>query len=176
MRRALPLAAALALGAGLAGCGFHLAGTRPLPPPLATVHIDMVQPYRSSEPPLETALRGILQRRGARVRGDAAGATVVRLSELREQRNVLSIGTDGKALEFQLLTSVRYEVLAEGQPLMPPDVLSVSREFSFNAQQVLAKEAEEARLREFIQNELAELLVLRIELVLANAGAGAGAP
>lgn len=161
----------------LSACGFHLAGSRPLPVPLKSVYIDVVSPYTVSEPPLETALRGLLQRRGAKVVGAPGdAATVVRLSELNEGRQVLSLGTDGKALEFQLITSVRYEVVSGAVELVPPDVLRVTRDYSFNAQQVLAKEAEEERLREYIQGELAELLMLRIEAVLAHSATTGNAP
>jgi LPS-assembly lipoprotein len=46
----------------------------------------------------------------------------------------------------------------------------VSRDYFFNAQQVLAKEAEESRLRDYIQNDLAELILLRLEAVLPATG------
>lgn len=151
----------------LAGCGFHLVGSRPLPEGLKSVYIDVIAPYRVSEPPLETALRGLLLRRGGQVQGKIeAGTTLIRLSDLNESRTVLSLGPDGKALEYQLTVSVNYQVSRGTQMLLPPDQLSLSRDYSFNAQQVLAKEAEEARLREFIQNQLAELLLLRLEAVL----------
>ena len=42
------------LAALTAACGFHAAGTRPLPEPLRRVRIDLVAPYRVSEPPVET--------------------------------------------------------------------------------------------------------------------------
>lgn len=164
----------LMLVAGLvAGCGFRLAGTRPLPEALRSVHVDLVAPYRVSEPPIETALRSLLERRGAEVQSQPGRARVlIRLSDLKETREVLSIGADGKALEFQLITQVNYQVSENGRALLPPSTLSVSRDFSFNAQQVLAKEAEEARLRAFIQGELAELLMLRLEAAIAAAAAG----
>lgn len=153
----------------LAGCGFHLAGSRPLPQPLQSTYIEVVVPYRVSEPPLEVSLRTLLQRRGGHVKSSAASAaTVIRLSNLKESRLVLSIGTDGKVLEFQLVTTVTYQVNSGGKVLMPPDTLSLSRSYSFNAEQVLAKDAEEARLREYIQRELAELLLLRMEAVLSH--------
>lgn len=156
----------------LAACGFHLAGSRPLPAPLKSVYIQLAASYVVSEQPVETALRALLQRRGARVEGSAQAArTVIRLSDLHEGRQVLSLGSDGKALEYELITRLRYEVTSNGRPLLAPGVLQVTREYSFNAQQVLAKEAEEERLRAFIQSELAELLMLRIE-----ASAGAMAP
>jgi LPS-assembly lipoprotein len=160
----------LALLPLFAACGFHLAGTRPLPEPLLHVYIDVIAPYRVVQPPLETALRAILQRRGAEVRGEtAAGTTVIRLSELEEAREVLSVGIDGKALEFRLVTSVN----RDGALLAGPDALRLTRDYSFQPEQVLAKEAEEARLREFIQTEIAELMLLRLEAQLAAAAATA---
>ncbi len=169
---AIRLLAFLTLALGLQACGFHLAGTRPLPEPLQKVYIDVIAPYRVVQPPLETALRAILQRRGAEVRGEAgAGTTVIRLSDLNETREVLSVGTDGKALEFRLVTSVNYQAFRDGALLAGPDSLRLTRDYSFQPEQVLAKEAEEARLREYIQTEIAELMLLRLEAQL-----GAGRP
>jgi LPS-assembly lipoprotein len=162
---------------GLAACGFHLAGTRPMPETLKLVHIDMVAPYRVSEPAVETMLRTLLTRRGSTVVDKPKeGATQIRLSELEEIRQVLSVGADGKALEFQLITRVTCEVRKGDQVLMPPDRMMLTRDYSFNAQQVLAKESEEERLREFLQNELAELLLLRIEAAAGRAVAPAPPP
>lgn len=163
---------ALTLALVLSACGFHFAGSRPLPAELATVFIDVITPYSVAEPPLESALRGMLQRRGARITGTVTvGTTVVRLSELSESRQVLSLGPDGKALEYRLVTSVNYAIFRDAQPLLAPGSLRVMRDYSYNAEQVLAKEAEEERLREFIQAELAELLMLRVEASLGAARA-----
>lgn len=150
-------------------CGFRLAGSRPLPAGLQSVYIETQLPYTVDEPPLEIALRSRLRRRGADVTGSAGAAeTVLRLSQLQEAREVLSVGPDGKALEFKLTTRVTYLLLQDGKALVPPYTQTVTRDYSFNAQQVLAKEAEEARLRRFIQDELAELVLLRLETLLAN--------
>jgi len=173
LRALLPLL----LAAILAGCGFRLVGERDLPQLLEQVHIDLIAPYRVSEPPLETSLRALLARRGAKVsdrRG--AGITEIRLSNLSTVRETLSIGIDGKALEFALVTGVDYEVRRDGEVLVAPDHLEVVRDFSFNAQQVLAKEAEEERLRRYIQTEMAELILLRLEARLSAATAVPAAP
>lgn len=85
----------------LSACGFRLMGDRPLPELLDVVFIDVEAPYRVREPPVETHLRALLQRRGASIRtrsGD--GVTAVRIQELNTVREVLSVGPDGKALEF----------------------------------------------------------------------------
>ena len=161
----------------LAGCGFHWAGSRPLPSQLSWVYIDVVTPYQVEKPPLEAALRTRLLRRGGVVSGSVAAArTVLRISDLTETRDVLSVDTFGKAVEYKLTTRMKYELLEDGQPVVPGDVMRVSRDYSFNAQQVLAKEAEEARLQSFMQDELAELLLLRLEaLINSQAAAPAGA-
>jgi LPS-assembly lipoprotein len=161
------LAALVALS--LSACGFHLAGTRPLPQPLQSVYIEVIAPYRVLQPPLETALRSGLQRRGADVRSSPNdGTTLIRLSELKETREVLSVGIDGKALEYRLVTSVHYEIIGGGKALIEPGDLRLTRDYSFQPEQVLAKEAEEVRLREFIQAEMAQLILLRLEAQLGR--------
>ncbi|MDP9139830.1 MAG: LPS assembly lipoprotein LptE [Pseudomonadota bacterium] len=167
--RSLALIATLLPALFVGACGFHLAGTRPLPSALQLVYIDVVAPYRVVQPPVESALRAILQRRGAEVRGDrGAGITDIRLTQLNESREVLSVGINGKAIEFRLVTSVQYQIFRDGKSLVEPGALRVTRDYSFQPEQVLAKEAEEARLRDFIQTEMAELMLLRLEAQLGQ--------
>ena len=165
MKRSL---VALLLGMTLTACGFHFAGSRPLPPALTSVYIDVVTPYSVSKPPIEAALRSRLLRRGARLPNSLGAArTILRITELTESREVLSVDPFGKAVEFKLTSRLRYEVSETGREPLTPDTLLVSRDYSFNAQEVLAKEAEEQRLQAFMQDELAELLLLRLEALLA---------
>lgn len=164
MRIALLLFAALA-----SGCGFHFAGSRPLPDPLTSVYIDLLTPYRVSKPELESALRARLLRRGGEVTGSLGSAkSVLRLSDLTETRQVLSVDPFGKAVEYQLTVKVTFVLHGDGEVLVGPDEMQVSRDYSFNARQVLAKEAEEARLQAYIQDELAEVLLLKLETLLSR--------
>lgn len=165
----------LALAA--AGCGFHLQGQRELPAALRSVFLDTVMPYRVSDPPVEAALRTRLRRRGAVVAGSVAAAdTVLQLTDLNERRRVLSIGPDGKAIEFELVTEIKYALRRDGAYLVAPDIAQVRRDLSFNTEQILAKEAEERRLQEFMQDELAELILLRLEAALTLAPPAAAMP
>lgn len=151
----------------LSACGFHLAGSSPLSAELKKVYLDTTIPYSVTEPPIETQLRAILQRRGAKVADESsAQITTIRLSDLHESREVLSLGTDGKAVEYRLVTRVHYEVFRGAATLATPGDLVATRDYSFEPTQVLAKEVEEQRLREFIQSQLAELLMLRIDAAL----------
>jgi len=158
----------LLLASALTACGFRLVGSGNWPMALDKVYVDMPLGYRVSEPPIETALRSKLVRRGAKIvtRPDRATAQI-RLSNLDERRETLSIGADGKALEYRLVIGVRYELLQNGKTVLAPDTISVSRDYSFQLDQILQKELEEEQLRDYIQNELAELVLLRITTGLA---------
>ena len=103
-----------------------------------------------------------------RSRSPASARTVLRLADLRERREVLSVGLDGKALEFKLTTTVTFSLYDGEELLIPPQQQVISRDYSFRAEEVLAKEAEEARLQRFIQAELAERILLRVETQLAG--------
>ena len=173
MNRLRLLVAAVACLA-LSGCGFHPVGSRPMPKALKSVHVELVDPYRVTAPPVEEALKARIVRGGGEVVSKADDAeTTLRLTDLREAQEVLSIGTDGRAIEYRLVTRVTFEmrrvVAGKAQVLIAPESQTVSRDYSFSAQQILAKEAEEARLRRYLQDELAERVLLRVEARLAGA-------
>lgn len=153
----------------LAGCGFHLAGREPLPPALHKLRIELVAPYAVSEPPLETALRSRLRQRGAQVvESSGDDVAVLQLSQLGETREMLSISADGKALEFLLTTRVSYQLRLGQQVLLAPTELYVTRDYSFDQEQILAKEAEEIRLRQYMQTELADRMLQQLIARLAQ--------
>ena len=159
----------LLLAGALGGCGFHLAGDRPVPPALSSVYIDLVQPYRVGTPPLETALQSRIASRGGVIKSHIGDAkAVLRLSDLSETRETLSVGPDGKANEYRLVTQVTYELHSGEQELIPPEAQGISRSYSFSVDEILGKEAEEARLRNYMQDELAALILLRIDAALAH--------
>lgn len=153
----------------LAGCGFHLAGERQVPPALSLVYIDLVQPYGVGTPPIEVALQSRIAARGGLVKSHIGDAkAVLRLSNLSETRETLSIGANGLANEYRLVTQVTFELHSGERELVPPQPQGVSRTYSFSVDEVLGKEAEEARLRNYMQDELAQLILLRIDAALAK--------
>ncbi|WP_029919221.1 LPS assembly lipoprotein LptE [Nevskia soli] len=159
----------LLLAGALAGCGFHLAGDRPVPPALSSVYIDLVQPYRVGTPPLETSLQSRITARGGVVKSHIGDAkAVLRLSDLSETRETLSVGADGEANEYRLVTQVTYELHSGDQELIAPEAQGISRSYSFSVNEILGKEAEEVRLRSYMQDELAALILLRIDATLAR--------
>lgn len=157
--------AALGLLIGLlTACGFQLQGSRDLPVPLQRVFIESDAAYSVEEPPVAVALGARLRRQGASVTGDRGRAnSVLVIREVEERSEVLSIDRQGRAIEFDIIVSATYLLrAADGRVLVAPETLTSRRALSFPSEQILPKEAEEARLKEFLQSELAELILLQL--------------
>lgn len=160
--------AALFTGAVLSACGFQLRGRRALPPALNQVFIQVQSDYGVLEPPIVAALRRSLRARGATVvRKSWQADSALVIESLRDSRRILSVGSDGKAIEYELTTTVRYALRNDNANRIAPQQLSLTRDYLFNSEAVLATEAEERKLRDVMQAELAELMLLRLESTLA---------
>ena len=102
--------------------------------------------------------------RGGDVTGAAATAdSVLTLSNIQQRSEVLSVSTQGRAIEFEIQVEVTFRLADSEGMLVPPQTLSARRALSFPTEQILPKEAEEARLAEFLQDELAERILLQLE-------------
>jgi LPS-assembly lipoprotein len=160
---------AILFAALLTGCGFYLKGNKPLPPELSEVHVDYLGGgYETIQPRLLESLRTQLVRRGARVVSSATAPGHLKLHRLREETRVLSVGPDGKGIEYEIETTVEFDFSVDGKLRVPRDTLVVLREYSFDETRVLAKEAERKQLQREMQEELAALILLRIDAVLRN--------
>ncbi len=143
----------------LAGCGFHLRGAVELPPQMARTYIQG-DPYGA----LERGLRAQLQAAGARVVDEAAGATAtLRVAAKHWQRRVLSVGADAKVSEYELSYRVTFSVQGrEGDILIPPEEVSVVRDFRFDPNDVLGKTGEQGLLREEMERDMVQAIMRRI--------------
>lgn len=158
---------AILCAALLAGCGFYLKGNQPLPPELSVVYLqvpgtDVIQSR------LEESLRTMLKRRGAQVVYDSKAPGRLTVNKLEEKTRVLSVGPDGKGIEYEIETTVNFDFSVDGKLRVPRDTLVVLRDYSFDETRVLAKEAERKQLQREMHEELANLILLRIDAVLKN--------
>lgn len=151
----------------LAGCGFHWKGGRPLAPELADVYLqvtsgDVIQSR------LEESLRTQLKRRGSRVVYDSQARGRLAVMRLEEETRVLSVGPTGKGIEYEIETTVDFDYSVDGRLRVPRQTLTVLRDYSFDDSQVLASEAERRQLRREMHEELADLILLRIDAALSH--------
>lgn len=158
-RRSLGIAAALALSAALGGCGFHLRGAADLP----------FQSLYVQAPPsslFATQLKRVIASSSkTEVTDDpkTAQATLQLLLEQRE-KEILSLSGAGRVREFQLRYRVRYRIVGQNQrELVPSSEILLHRDFSFNDQQALSKESEEAFLYRDMQTDAVQQLLRRLQ-------------
>lgn len=155
MRRA-PLAAAAAL---LGACGFHLAGSAPLPPSLARPYLSFTDPYSDFARSFEEQLKAA----GAAPQARAVDATAtVDVSRDSVEQRVLSVSARNIPTEYLLVYTVTYSVRGARGELLPPQTISLSQDYSFSEQAVLAKEHEADVLRRQMARDLVAIAMRRL--------------
>src|SRR5688572_26209640 len=133
----------------LAGCGFQLRGTAQLP--FNTLYVDA--PTASL---FATQLRRVIgfgsQTRITNNQAEA-DATLQVVHELRE-KEILSLSAGGRVRELQLRYRVHYVVFDKNKNwIAPPGEIVLRRDYSFNDQEQLSKESEEALLYRDMQSD-----------------------
>ena len=143
----------------LAGCGFQLRGAANLP--FDTLY---VQAPVGSQFAVQFR-RVVAAGGGTRIVNDpkAAAATLVLVSELRE-KSILSLSGGGRVREFQLRYRMSYRLLNnKAVETIPVTEIALTRDFSFNDQETLSKESEEALLFRDMQSDAVQQLVRRLQ-------------
>jgi len=144
----------------LAGCGFHLQGSVTLPQGLSSVYIATPDELT----PFAVALRQSIGRSAAKVAPSAGEAdTVVRITRDRTGRRVLSVSARNTPQEYEVFYSVEYSIDRAGREVVKAQPLELTRSFSFTEAQVLAKDREQEVLRDAMAQDLADLVLRRLE-------------
>jgi LPS-assembly lipoprotein len=152
-----PLAGALCLL--LAGCGFHLEGRTPLPATVKTAYVQATDPQTD----FVQSLRKALLTSGARPPLDKKTASsVVYILKDEVVRRTLSVSALNKPNEYEVTYNVRFSVSAGDKELLAPQDISATRSYSFDETRLLAKEHEEAILREAMAHDLAYRVVRQL--------------
>jgi len=155
------LATALLLThAVLAGCGFHLQGSSPLPAGSRNIHLSSPDQLT----PFAVELRRAIERAGGRIAATSSDADlVVRIRGDRSGRRVLSVSARNTPQEYEIYYNVEYSVDRGGQEIVELQPLELVRNLNFDETQVLAKDREEVMLRDAMARDLALLVMRRLE-------------
>lgn len=145
----------------LSGCGFQLRGAANLPFESLYVEAPVGSQFAVQ------FKRVVIAGSSTRVVNTAkeAAATLVVVTELRE-KNILSLSGGGRVREFQLRYRLSYRMLDRNAvEILPVAEITLTRDFSFNDQDTLSKESEEALLFRDMQNDAVQQLVRRLQVV-----------
>ena len=149
------LAAALLL----ASCGFHLRGQATLPFNSLYVQAAPTSPFALQ---LKRAVQSGSATRVTDRPGEAEAVLQI-MNELQEKQ-ILSLGTGGRVREFQLRYRVQFRLTDEkNREHIPASEIILKRDYSFNDEQALSKESEEALLYRDMRNDAVQQLVRRLQ-------------
>ncbi|MCL2893234.1 LPS assembly lipoprotein LptE [Brenneria tiliae] len=148
-----------------AGCGYHLRGTTQVPEQLQKLVLDSSDPYG----PLTRAVREQLRLSDVEIVADAARQDIpsLRLLNTSETKDTVSIFQDGKTAEYQMVLTLRAQVLMPDEDIYPLSV-TVFRTFFDNPLTALAKDAEQDIIRQEMREQAAQQLVRK--LLTVNGG------
>jgi LPS-assembly lipoprotein len=150
--------AGFALVAASASCGFHLRGDVQYAFSSAYVNAPNASPIAAE-------LKRTLEGGGTTIAETAKAAQVtLDISGVADNKEVLSLSGGGRVREYALSKRVTFAVHdTEGRDWMPAAEIVVRRSYSFNESEVLAREAQEARLLKQMQTDAVQQIVRRLQ-------------
>jgi LPS-assembly lipoprotein len=147
----------------LSACGWHLRGSIVLPANIESVYID----NRASNRELEDDLINLLQSNGVALSQSAANTDLmIVILDFNQRRRVNSVNSNTIVSEYELISEAEYEIKdAAGVLLLEPDVIQLSRIYTFD-QNAVVSAAEEAQLiQQELRLELAQQIVRRLRFL-----------
>jgi len=153
------VAVLLCMGVLLAGCGFELVGHTPLPKSLHLTYLEA----QDRQTDFAQGLRKALLTAGAEVTEDSTRATAI-VHVLRDSvtPRVLAVSPTNLPREYEITYTVRFSVSAGAKDLLQPQEVSLSRDYSFDEHVLLAKDNEEAILRQALARDLVDVVMRRL--------------
>jgi LPS-assembly lipoprotein len=143
----------------VSGCGFRLQGRTPLPAPLAVTYIVAGDPQSD----FVQGLRKALIQSGAKLATKSAGASgTVRVVTDELTQKIISVSANNIPRAYELTYTVEFSVSAADKELLPSQKVAVTRDYSFDERTLLAKENEEAILREGMAHDLVSIVMRRL--------------
>lgn len=164
----------LCLAVTLGGCGFALRGSANLP--YESLYIDL---------PANNALGAELARNlragtNTRIVEQRGGAqAILQANAETRSKTILSLGSTGAVREFRLRYGFAWRVINQsGVDIAAPGSLEIERDYSFNDNQVLAKESEEALLYRDMQTDMVQRVMRHLAAAspVGSAPPGPGSP
>jgi len=150
----------------LSACGYHLRGAFQLPDNMKSIYIE------GGSGALLEQFRQVMKGSSAQLASSRKEAgIVIKVFNEEFNRRVLSLSTRGKSNEFELVYRLDYEfVNARDAQLMQRQPVEVRREYFNDQQFMIAKDNEEAVIRNEMYQQAVQSIINRARIVL-EAGA-----
>jgi LPS-assembly lipoprotein len=143
----------------LSGCGFRLAGSEPLPGVLARPYLSLKDPYTDFSREFEHQLKSA----GATIQEVRANSTAyIDVSKDLVEQRTLSVSATNIPTEYELTYTVTFAVQGTDKQLLAPQTISLSQDYSFQENALLAKEHEADILRRQMARDLVAIAMRRL--------------
>jgi LPS-assembly lipoprotein len=143
----------------LAGCGFQLQGAFTTPPDMERTYISAVDDrslfYRD--------LREALQSGGVQLVDDATNATAIfTISYDHTDQRVLSVSARNVPTEYEVYYAIEYALDSGAKNLLELQLLTLTRDYTYDPTLVLGKAHERELLRDAIVDDLVRIVLKQI--------------
>ncbi len=146
----------------LQGCGFHLAGEGIFVDELNNTHILGVSASREMLRLLENNLKS----NQINVVAAESATAVLRILSEETDKVVITVDSDGKAREFELLLRITFEVKRpDNTVLLDKQMINLNRDFVFDKSDLLGTSEEEQDLFNEMRKDAAKLIVYRLQTI-----------
>ena len=153
-------ATALALATVLAGCGFQLRGTSPVPAALQPLAVKCGSQIPDT---LCLSLKEQLELGGIETTEANNAAYVLDLKSFSQDRRASAITVRAAAAEYTLTQAVRIELITDDRvPLIADTELSVRESYRYDETNILAKQREQDELEQRMNDRLAQQILFRL--------------
>ncbi len=143
----------------LPACGFRLAGSDPLPGVLARPYLSLKDPYTDFSREFEHQLKSA----GATLQTVRVNSTAtVEVTKDLVERRTLSVSATNIPTEYELTYTVTFSVQGADKELLVPQTISLSKDYSFEENVLLAKEHEADILRQQMARDLVTIAMRRL--------------
>lgn len=157
-------AALVASMLSLTACGYHLRGAVDIPEEMKSVYVE------GAGSQLQREMKQSLRYSDGRLVGAPSQAgMVIKVLKDDMRRRVLALDSQGKAIEFELTYTVNYSLLdPQGKVLLKQQDLEIDREYFNSQQDILAKNNEEAVIRDEMYRQAVRSIISRARAILKN--------
>jgi LPS-assembly lipoprotein len=137
----------------LSSCGFQLRGSAEVPPAMRQLALQMP----AGRSALRLELRRTLRSNGIELA--AAAPYTLEILDEKQGRRVASLDERVKVDEYELRTEVRFQITEGERFLIAPTAVRTERVYTYDADAITAKNAQEALLRREMQQDISRQIL-----------------
>ncbi len=141
----------------VSACGFHLRGQMNMP--FATIYLKTASP---NTPFIRELRRNLESGHVKLVSAEEQAELVLDIVSEISEKQVLSLGGDGRVNEFRLFYRVSLRAYDRQKDWIPAEEIALRSDYSYDDTKVLAKEAEENLLYQSMRSDMVQQIMRRL--------------